>query len=152
MPIVFPVSRMRALAAGTLLFGGFTACSAGVAMAQTRAPVEINTNAFYVDSSICTVVIKVPVEPGKPIQLGTPIDQLASLPAICTSSMTGQNTVQGGVRSQMNIGFRITGVSHAVTPIGIMTDGRQELLISMVVALERPQTVAPIGVPPRTGH
>lgn len=152
MPFASSGPSIRALAASILLSSGFTVCSAGVAMAQARPPVEINTNAFYVDSSICTVVIKVPVEPGKPIQLGTPIDQLATLPAICTSNMTGQNTVQGGVRSQMNIGFRVTGVSHAVTPIGVLTDGRQELLISMVIALERPQTVAPTGMPPRTGH
>ena len=152
MLFVSPSSLMRGFIASVLLCGGFTIFSAGFAMAQTRPPVEINTNAFYVDSSVCTVVIKASVEPGKPIQPGTPIDQLASLPAICTSSMTGQNTVQGGVRSQMNIGFRITGVSHAVTPLGILSDGRQELLISMVIALERPQTVAPTGVPPRISH
>ena len=128
---------------------GLMLSHATIAAAQSRPPVEINTQAFRVDSSLCTVVLKTSVEPGKPIQPGTPIDQLASLPAICTSNMTGQSTVPGGVRSQMMNGFRITGVSHSVTPLGLMSDGRQELLISMVVALERPQTVLPTGVSSR---
>ena len=143
---------VRTIAASIAFFGCANLSFAGVTNLQARPPVEINTNAFFVDSSVCTVVIKASVEPGKAIQPGTPIDQLASLPAICTSSMTGQNTVQGGVRGQMINGFRVTGVSHAVTPLGILADGRQELLISMVIALERPQTVIPTGMVPRPGH
>ncbi len=140
---------VRTISASLALFGWGALVHAGVLNIQQQPPIEINTNAFYVDSSVCTVVIKAPVEPGKPFQPGTPIDQLASLPAICTSSMTGQNTVQGGVRSQMINGFRVTGVSHAVTPLGILADGRQELLISMVIALERPQTALPVVTVPR---
>lgn len=142
-------SMIRTIAASLALLGWAAQAHAGVSNIQQQPPIEINTNAFYVDSSVCTVVIKASVEPGKPIQPGTPIDQLASLPAICTSSMTGQNTVQGGVRGQMINGFRVTGVSHAVTPLGLLADGRQELLISMVIALERPQTALPIATVPR---
>jgi hypothetical protein len=107
---------------------------------------EADTKAFWVESTVCTVVVKTPIDAVRPIQAGTPIDLLTSLPAICTSSVTGQNQVQGGIRSLLTAGFRVTGVSHQVavlSPAG--GDGKAELLISAILSLERQQLVAPGG-------
>lgn len=112
---------------------------------------ELQPRAFWVESSVCTVLVKAPIDAARPLQAGTPIDLLASMPAICTSSVTGQAPVPGGVRSLLVAGFRITAVSHTVSALpvvaaaaGTPADGRVELLISAIFALERPQaTITP---------
>ena len=103
---------------------------------------ELNPNAFWVDSTICTVVIKTPIEINKPIRSGTPIDQIANMPAICTSN-SGQSVSENGVRTLLNSGFRVKGVSHSVTALGALADGKVELLLSAVFALERPEGMIP---------
>ena len=107
---------------------------------------ELQPRAFWVESSVCTVLVKAPIDATRPLQAGTPIDLLTSMPAICTHSVTGQAPVPGGVRSLLMAGFRITAVSHTVSALpvaaaaaGTPADGRVELLISAIFALERPQ-------------
>jgi hypothetical protein len=107
---------------------------------------EQNNRAFYVDTTICSVVIKTSINPTASIQQGTPVDSLIGQPAICTSSVSGQSQISTGVRQLIGNGFRITGVSHAVTVLGQSTTDRSDLLISAIFTLERPQ-VAPINVP-----
>jgi hypothetical protein len=103
---------------------------------------EQNTRAFFVDTTVCSVVLKTSINAVASIQQGTPIDSLIGQPAICTSSVTGQAQVATGVRQVIGNGFRITGVSHSVTVIGLPTNERSELLLSAVFTLERPQATA----------
>lgn len=113
---------------------GLLALPAGAAM-------EVVPRAFFVDSSICTVLARAPIDTTKPLQAGTPLDLLVSMPTICTSNVSGQTAVQGGVRSLLAAGFRITAVSHQVTPLSSTPgDPRVELLITAVFGLERPQS------------
>lgn len=123
------------------------AATAGAAAAlpapgQLIAPV-VDRSAFWVDSTICSVVLKTSVDAAKPLAPGTPIDQLSSLGAICTSNITGQNLVAGGVRSLLAEGFRVTAMSHHVAVLApAVADGRAEVLISALFSLERPQRAA----------
>lgn len=136
------------LAAGPLLA---VLAMAPAAQAAVLGP-ELQPRAFWVESSICTVLVKAPIDVARPLQAGTPIDLLANMAAICTSSVTGQAPVPGGVRSLLVAGFRITAVSHTVsalpvaaTAAGAPAEGRVELLISAIFALERPQATATPG-------
>ncbi len=105
---------------------------------------EINPRAFWVESNICSIVIKVPIDAAKPLQVGTPFDQLASLPAICTGNVSGQAPVPGGVRSLLATGYRVVAVSHQVTALpGSTLDSRSEVLITALFSLERPQAQWP---------
>lgn len=107
----------------------------------------VNNKAYWVETNICSVVLRAPIETNKTLQASTPIDQLSSLPAVCTSNVTGQNQVAGGVRSLIGVGHRITGVSHQVTALpGVSPDGKVELLISALFSLEKPQVAQPSGV------
>lgn len=127
--------------AGLLI--GLLLCSqsfAGVKIASVPLQPETLATAFWVDSTVCSVVSKVPMDASKPILIGTPIDQFVSAPAICTSSVSGQNQVAGGVRNLLLQGFRITGVSHSVTPLATADVGKYELLLSAIFTLERPQS------------
>ena len=105
---------------------------------------EVLPRAFWVDSTTCSVLLKSPIDASKPLQAGTPLDLLISLPAICTSSVSGQAQVAGGVRSLLVAGFRVTSVSHAVTALPVAPgETRVELLVSALFALERPQATLP---------
>lgn len=135
--------RSRCTALGPLVTGfvlaGAVPCAAGAA---ALGP-EVLPRAFWVDSTICTVLVKAPIDANKPLQAGTPIDLLTSMPAICTSSVTGQVPVPGGVRSLLVAGFRVTAVSHTVSPLpNTAGDSRVDLLISAIFSLERPQSTA----------
>lgn len=120
--------------------------SAGI---STPAPLtaggpEVNPRAFWVESSICSIVIKVPIDAAKPLQVGTPFDQLVSLPAICTGNVSGQASVPGGVRSLLATGYRVVAVSHNVSTLpGPSNDSRSEVLITALFSLERPQAQWP---------
>lgn len=119
---------------------------ANAAIAMGPTGLEVQNRAFWVETAICTVVQRATIEPGRPIQLGTPIDLLPSLPAVCTSNATGQTPVAAGVRSLTVAGFRVTGVSHQVTvlPTPLQTvEPRAELLISAIFSLERPPASLP---------
>lgn len=146
-------ARGPGLAAGALRATGLLAALAlaPVAQAAVLGP-ELQPRAFWVDSSVCTVLVKAPIDVARPLQAGTPIDLLATMPAICTSSVTGQAPVPGGVRSLLVAGFRITAVSHTVSALpvaasaaGAPAEGRVELLISAIFALERPQAATTSG-------
>ena len=104
----------------------------------------VNNKAYWVETNVCSVVLRAPIEANKTLQANTPIDQLSSLPAVCTSNVTGQNQVAGGVRSLIGVGHRITSVSHQVTALpNVSTDGKVELLISALFSLEKPQVAQP---------
>jgi hypothetical protein len=119
---------------------------ANMKITESYAP-TVNNKAYWVETNICSVVLRAPIEPNKTLQANTPIDQLSSLPAVCTSNLTGQNQVAGGVRSLIGVGHRITGLSHQVTALpSISTDGKVELLISALFSLEKPQVAQPSGV------
>jgi len=125
-------------------------CCTVPALAATALPVQgpliapvVDRSAFWVDSTVCSVVLKTSVDASKPLAPGTPIDQLSSLGAICISNITGQNQVAGGVRSLLAEGFRVTALSHHVAVLApAAADGRSELLISALFSLERPQRAA----------
>ena len=126
------------LVAVFLLAGGASPLAGAAALGPELLP-----RAFWVDSTVCTVLVKAPIDTTKPLQTGTPVDLLASLPAICTSSVTGQALVPGGVRSLLVAGFRVTAVSHTVSPLPAAAgDSRVDLLISAIFSLERPQSTA----------
>jgi len=101
---------------------------------------SFDRSAFWVDTTICSVVLKTSIDAIKPLAPGTPIDQLSSLGAICTSNISGQNLVTGGVRSLVAEGYRVTAMSHHVAVLApAAADGRAEVLISALFSLERPQ-------------
>lgn len=135
---------------GRWAVAGLLAMALGHAGAATFGP-ELQPRAYWVESSVCTVLLKAPIDAARPLQTGTPVDLLATMPAICTSSVTGQAPVPGGVRSLLIAGFRITAVSHSVTalppastPANGLADPKVELLVSAIFTLERPQAaVAP---------
>ena len=103
----------------------------------------VNNKAFWVETAICSVVLRVPIDTNKALQATTPIDQLSTLPAVCTGNVIGQILVNGGVRSLINSGHRITGLSHQVTVLSALSsDNKVELLLSALFSLEKPQ-VAP---------
>jgi len=106
----------------------------------TRVPLapEINAQAFWVESAVCTLVLKTSIDIARPILSGTPIDQFSTLPATCALGTGAPVNWQGGVRALLGIGFRVKSVSHSVTNLGVVSDGKVELLLSAVFALERP--------------
>lgn len=137
----------------------FALCAFGLLALPSRAEMrpyvvgpklvpEQNANAFWVDSTVCSVVLKTTIDALKPIQQGaTPLDTLAARPATCSSNITGQTMQAAGVRGLLAAGFRVNSVSHAVTPLYSSADARVELLLSAVFALERPQTTSAVVVP-----
>jgi hypothetical protein len=140
---------LRRLSCGMLSLALAAPALGGVSgMGQPGVP-ELNPRAFWVDSSICTVVLKVPIDAAKPLAVGTPVDQLSSLPAVCASNVSGQTAVPGGIRSLLGQGFRVTAVSHALTALPGLALGaspgelRAELLITAIFCLERPQMAFP---------
>jgi hypothetical protein len=126
----------------TLCFVASGSASAEIVVNKKNIPLQ-DQSAFWVDSSVCTVVVKTSIDTTKGIQVGaTPFDSLTSLPAICISNVGGQTLVPNGVRYLMSMGFRIKSVSHTSTSLSNM-DNKVELLLSALFALERPQTIDP---------
>ncbi len=113
--------------------------AAQLAQGSSVAP-AVDLTAFWLDTTICSVVLKTSIDAAKPLAPGTPIDQLSSMGAICTSNITGQSLVTGGVRSLLAEGFRVTALSHHVAVLGhAAAEGRSEVLVSVLFSLERPQ-------------
>lgn len=131
---------IAAMACAAWWSGAVSAAAANPPVPASVIAPTVDARAFWVDSTVCSVVLKTSIDAIKPLAPGTPIDQLSSLGAICTSNITGQNLVAGGVRSLLAEGFRVTALSHQVVvlaPAG--ADGRAEVLISALFSLERPQ-------------
>jgi hypothetical protein len=103
-------------------------------------PLGTNQTTQWVESTLCTVVLRAPIDAGKPLQSGNPIEAMASLPVVCTGSIMQQMPIAGGVRQMMTMGFRVTGISHQVTPIKSDADGKNELLITALFTMERAST------------
>lgn len=150
---------MHTLKTKRSLVVAFSVCVFGLPVLSSRAEMrpytappklapEQNANAFWVDTTVCSVVLKTTIDALKSIQQGaTPLDTLAAQPATCSSNITGQTMQAAGVRGLLAAGFRVNSVSHAVTPLHSSADARVELLLSAVFALERPQTTSTVVVP-----
>ena len=115
----------------------------GMASLQAHAVVSVplisERNAHWVESAMCSVVLKTQIEAGQPLLPGNPIESMAVLPANCSGNVMEHATVSGGIRYLLQSGFRMTGVSHQTTALRTNPDGKVELLISAIYALERPQ-------------
>jgi hypothetical protein len=130
------LNNLYALAFGVLLL-----CTESVALgAAVIAPPEVDRNAFWIESTVCSVVVKTPIDATKPLLAGNPIATLAGITANCTGNMMVQNEVQGGVRLLLQQGYRIRALSHQVTPLHSDAESKVDLLISAIFTLERPQT------------
>jgi hypothetical protein len=153
----FPTNISSPLAAFALCAFGLLALPSRAEMrpyvAAPKLVPEQNANAFWVDSTVCSVVLKTSIDALKPIQQGaTPLDTLTAQPATCSSNITGQTMQAAGIRALLAAGFRVNSVSHAVTPLHSSTDARVELLLSIVFALERPQTASTVVMPGSAVH
>ena len=114
---------------------------------NSQTETKINSKAYWIEINTCSVVLRTSIELNQKLQPNTPIDQLSSMPAICTSNVSGQNLVSGGVRNLIGSGHRITGISHQVTVLPtVSTDGKVELLISAIFILEKPQSSQASGL------
>lgn len=96
------------------------ACVASHACAgMAPRPTEADLNTYWIESAVGTVLVNTPI------------------PANCTSNMMVPAEVPGGVRSLLQCSFRVTTVSHQVTPLRGDAEGRIESLISAMFSLER---------------
>lgn len=111
--------------------------AASLFVSQAHAGVINIPPDWATESAICTVVLRAPIDASKPLQPSNPMDAMASLPAVCTGNIMQQMTIAGGVRQMMTMNFRVTTVSHQVTPIKSDPDGKTELLITAFYGMER---------------
>jgi hypothetical protein len=128
-----------ALAFGALLLGTESVALA----AAVVAPLAIDGDALWIESAVCSVVVKTPIDATWPLLAGNPIETLVGITTNCTGNMMVQNEIRGGVRLLLRQGFRIRGLSHQVTPLRTDPDGKVELLISAMFTLERPAIKLP---------
>ncbi len=103
-------------------------------------------SAFWVNTQLCSVVLKTSLDSSKSLQSGTPLDSLLDLPAVCSDGLNNRRAnFPTGIRTLLEGGYRMTSVSHQVTPLSHSSkDEKVELLISAIIALEQPRAV-PLG-------
>lgn len=136
------IGSIPSLAFATVLTCVASTVFGGMAFAAT----DVDRNAFWVESTVCSVVVKTSIDAVKPLSGGNPIETLAGVKANCTGNMMVQAEVQGGVRLLLQQGFRVTSLSHQITPLRTDGGGNVMLLISAMFTLERPQAkTAPIA-------
>lgn len=119
------------------LAGGAMVAHAGIAKVAGDVIPPNRVQPQWVESTLCSVVMRAPIDAGKPLQAGNPIDTLVSQPVVCTGNATQQMPMAGGLRLMLSNGFRITSISHQITPIKFDPDGKTELLITALFGLER---------------
>lgn len=94
-----------------------------------------------VETAMCAVVLKAPMQPARAVLPNNPIDRLGLMPAVCSGGGMNQAEIPGGIRQLLHAGWRVSHASHQVTNLGAgspaLADGSVELLVSGVFFLER---------------
>ena len=90
-----------------------------------------------VETAVCTVVFKSSIDAAQPLGATNPIHTLATTPAICNGNSMMAMGIAGGVNQMLATGFRLINVSHQVTTLTTAPNGKTELLISAMFAMER---------------
>jgi hypothetical protein len=108
----------------------------GLTPASVHGAPEVDRDAYWVESTICTVSIR--GAPGSgPAEAGQSLGTLAAAPAHCTGNMTTQ-IVPGGVNTLLQRGFRIKTAHHQIAWLPLRGEGDPTLLVTGLFALERP--------------
>src|ERR1035437_6599690 len=103
------------------LAAGLTCAASAALCATVLGTTKLDRGAFWIESTVCSVVVKTTIDAVNPLLSGNPVETLAGIPANCTGNMMVQSEIQGGVRLLLQQGFRVTSVSHQITPL--LADG-----------------------------
>jgi hypothetical protein len=117
------------------------ACGACVSSDAALAATEVDRDAYWIESAVCTVAIRTAAGAGV-AEAGNALGALTTAPANCTGNQMAQ-VVPGGVHTLLQRGFRITTAHHQIVTLPARADGEVAMLVTGLFALERPAIKPP---------
>ncbi len=124
-----------------LALGCALSCLLWATPATVRSATEVDRNAFWIESAVCTVVIKTPASIGVADPTAV-LGALVSTAASCTGNVMAQ-IVPGGVSAMLQRGFRLTTAHHQIVLLPARGEADAAWLVTGLFALERPAVKPP---------